>query len=352
MASGQCTRRIARHATMVRASHAAHVLNNASEFRPTVLLGGRLPDMLVAELTSRYDVVGPLPAPFETGVVRSLAPDVAARVRAIVTMGTVATTAAALDRLPALGLVACMGSGYEGVDRCRCAERGIVVTHSPGANADSVADVALGLLLASVRRFSAGACLIRNGAWRGNAAQRTAPPRGMTGRKVGIYGLGAIGTRIARRVVACEAEIGYHNRRRRDDVPYRWFGSLADLAAWADALVVAVRADAANRHAVDAAILRALGPEGHIVNIARGSVIDEAALIEALQSGVIAGAGLDVYENEPDVPRALVELPNVVLMPHIGGATVEAQLAMNAMVLGNLAAFFAGQGALTPVPLA
>lgn len=323
---------------------------SVSALRPTVLLGGRLPDTLVAELASRYDVVGPLPPPFEQGVVQALAHDVAARVRAIVTRGSVPTTSVAFERLPALGIVACMGSGYEGIDLGNAAERGIVVTHSPAANADSVADVALGLLVASVRRFAAGAAMIRNGEWRGNAAQRTAPARGMTGRNVGIYGLGAIGERIARRVAACEAHVAYHNRRRRDDVPYRWFASLPELAEWADALVVAVRADAANRHSVDAAVLRALGPDGHVVNIARGSVIDEAALIAALQNGVIAGAGLDVYENEPEVPRALVALPSVVLTPHIGGGTVEAQAAMNALVLRNLAAFFAGQPVATPVP--
>jgi lactate dehydrogenase-like 2-hydroxyacid dehydrogenase len=314
-----------------------------------VLLGARLPDPLVDALASRYEIVGPLPAPFESGVARTLAPDVAARVRALVTTGSVATTAPALERLPALGIVACMGRGYEGVDVRKAAERGIVVTHGPAVNADSVADVALGLLVASVRGFTAGTAMIRNGGWRGNAVQGDVARRGMTGRNVGVYGLGAIGERVARRVAACEAHVAYHNRRRRDDVPYRWFASLRDLADWADALVIAVRADAGNRHSVDAAILRALGPDGHVVNIARGSVIDEPALIAALQDGVIAGAGLDVYENEPEVPGALTALPNVVLTPHIGGRTHEAQAAMTALVLRNLEAFFAGRPVLTPV---
>jgi lactate dehydrogenase-like 2-hydroxyacid dehydrogenase len=318
--------------------------------RPTVLLGARLPQPLVTELGAHYELAGPVPAPFAAGVCEALPAAVAAEVRALVTIGSVATTRAAMERLPALGLIACLGSGYEGVDLAAAAARRIVVTHSPAANADSVADVALGLLIASVRRFTAGAALIHSGGWRGNATERTPPPRGMTHRNVGIYGLGAIGERVARRAAACEASIGYHNRHRRTDVPYPWFASLLELAHWADALVVAVRADAGNRHAVDAAVLRALGPQAHVVNIARGSVIDEAALIAALRDGVIAGAGLDVYENEPDVPKALAGLPNVVLTPHIGGATLEAQAAMQALVVRNLAAFFAGRQAVSPVP--
>ena len=170
-------------------------------------------------------------------------------------------------------------------------------------------------------------------------------------RHGGIYGLGAIGLRVARRVETCGAIVGYHGRAAHDGVDRAWFDTLGALAAWADALVVTVRADASNRHAVDAGILRALGPDGHVVNVARGSVIDEAALIDALAQGALAGAGLDVFEHEPDVPPALLALPNVALTPHLGGATRDAQSAMQALVLRNLADHFAGRPAPTPVRL-
>ena len=312
--------------------------------RPLVLLATRVPAPFAAALAEHYEVAGPFAPPFE-----GLDAGAATRVRAVVTMGTVGGSADAMARLPALGLVCCIGSGYENVDLDAARARGIAVTHSPGANADSVADVALGLLIASVRRFPAGVALIRTGAWRGNAARATPFVRGLAGLRVGVYGLGAIGMCVAQRVIACRAVVGYHGRRAHADVDYPFFSTLHALAAWADALVIAVRAQASNRHAVDASVLDALGPEGHVVNVARGSVIDEAALIAALAQGRLAGAGLDVFEHEPDVPDALLALPNVVLTPHLGGATIEAQAAMQALVMRNLAAFFAGTPLPTPV---
>ena len=197
--------------------------------------------------------------------------------------------------------------------------------------------------------FDANARLLR-GEWPGNAARHTPPVHGLTGRRVGIYGLGAIGERIARRALACEMAVAYHNRRPRPDLPYAYHATLLELAAWADVLVVAVRADAGNRHTVNAAVLAALGPRGHVVNIARGAVIDEAALVRALSDGTIEGAGLDVFEHEPLVPAALMALPNVALTPHIGGASEDAQAAMQSMVLANVDAFLAGQPVPTPVP--
>ena len=173
---------------------------------------------------------------------------------------------------------------------------------------------------------------------------------GLTGRRVGIYGLGAIGGKIARRVVAFETEVAYHNRKPRSDVDYPYHATLPELAAWADVLIVAVRAGESNRHAVNAEVLAALGPQGHVVNIARGSVIDEAALIHALHAGTIAGAGLDVFEHEPAVPEEILALSNVALTPHIAGGTLEAQSAMQDMVVANLDAFFAGDPVVTPVP--
>jgi lactate dehydrogenase-like 2-hydroxyacid dehydrogenase len=270
--------------------------------------------------------------------------------RALITIGSVGVSGAVLDALPALGLVSFLGSGYEGIDLAAARERHIVVTHSPDANAAAVADLAVGLTVASVRGFRAGERLLRSGQWQGNAGLRMPPLRGLTGRNLGIYGLGAVGARIARRFEAFDVNVGYHSRRPRSGVAYPYFATLAELARWADVLMVSVRADASTRHSVNAAVLAELGSGGHVINIARGSVIDEAALIAALADGTIAGAGLDVYEHEPAVPQALMDLPNVFTTPHLGGATIEAQEAMYAMVNANLEAFFAGKPAVTPVP--
>ncbi|MFN6942135.1 MAG: NAD(P)-dependent oxidoreductase, partial [Parvibaculum sp.] len=173
--------------------------------------------------------------------------------------------------------------------------------------------------------------------------------RGLTGRRIGIVGLGAIGLKIAKRLEGFETEIGYTGRGEKPGMPYRYFRSALDLATWADALILAHRADETNRHLVNAELLKALGPEGHVVNISRGSAIDEDALIAALKNGTIAGAGLDVFENEP-APRAdLVSLPNIVVMPHLGGGTSEAIIAMGDTVIANLDAFFGGKPLPNPV---
>ena len=307
-----------------------------------------MPKPLAEQLALHYDLLGPLPAPF-TAAAAALPRADAERIQALVTMGVTDTTRAAIASLPNLGLICCLGSGYEGVDLDTARERGIPVTHSPGANAASVADLAMALLLASVRGMFDASAYLHSGEWENKGRHRRGG-RGLTGRRIGIYGMGAIGEQIARRAVAFDVEVGYYNRKPRSDVPYRYFASLLELATWADVLVIAVRAGANTRHAVDASILNAIGPEGHVVNIARGSVIDEAALIAALRDGVIAGAGLDVFENEPAVPAALRALPNVALTPHIAGDTEEAFAAVSAMVMANLDAFFAGRPVLNPVP--
>ncbi len=315
---------------------------------PSVLLGMRVASHFVQALSARGRVLGPPVGSLAEWVGGIPAAD-RATVRALVTMGTVGATDATMAALPALGLVSCLGSGYEGVDVAAARARRIVVTHSPAANASAVADLAVGLMIASIRRMFDANAFLRSGQWSGNAARRTKPVRGLTGRRVGIYGLGAIGERVARRAEAFEMEVAYHNRRRRTDVRYPYHASLLELAQWADVLVIAVRADDSNRHTVNAQVLAALGPSGHVVNIARGAVIDEAALIAALTDGVIEGAGLDVYEHEPEVPAALLALSNVALTPHIGGASLEAQAAMQALVLANLDLFLAGHPVRTPV---
>jgi len=316
---------------------------------PSILLAMHINDVFLQQVARRGRVVGPMASAFAEEVA-ALPAATRADVSVLITVGTVPTSAATMALLPALRLVCCLGSGYEGVDTAAARARGIVAAHSPAANASAVADIALGLMIASVRRmFDANAFMLR-GEWTGNTVWRSRPVVGLTGRRAGIYGLGAIGERIARRALACEMEVAYHSRRQRADVAYPYFDTLLELATWADVLVVAIRADGSNRHTVDAGVLKALGPRGHVVNIARGAVIDEAALIAALTDGTIEGAGLDVFEHEPDVPAALLALPNVALTPHIGGASEDAQAAMQAMVLANVDAFLAGRPVPTPVP--
>jgi len=273
-----------------------------------------------------------------------------ASIRATVTAGGSRFGADIMDMLPKLGAIICYGTGYDGLDLKAAAARGIKVGHSPGANASSVADIALTLTLASVRRLMVADGYIRDGSW---AALKPTPlmraQNGMRGRKIGVYGLGEIGGKIAARVAAFETEVGYFSRSKRD-VPYQYFPSLEALADWCSVLIIAVRAGPETNGVVNADILRRLGEDGHVVNIARGSVIDQPALVRALTDKTIAGAGLDVYAREPHAPDALTALPNVVLTPHTGGHTLESHMAMQDCVMANLAAFFAGQPLAYPVP--
>lgn len=270
-------------------------------------------------------------------------------VQVLITIGAVSTDGAFMDTMPELRLICCFGSGYEGIDVAAATARGIKVANTVGSNAATVADLAVALLLASIRRVVAGDKLVRAGEWRGKNPAPLLYGRGLTGRKIGILGLGAIGEKIAHRLAAFETEIGYHSRHAKKDAPWRYFNSLRELAAWADVLMLAHRADETNRHMVNAEVMEALGPEGHIVNITRGSAIDEDALIAALRSGRIAGAGLDVFEGEPDVREDIRALPNIVLTPHMGGGTAEALEAMASRVVENMDAFFAGKPLINEV---
>jgi hydroxypyruvate reductase len=314
--------------------------------KPTILMVPRMPERLAERLRERYTVLGPM----ERSDLGAL-PEGAQEAEALLTIGTQKTSAALIDALPKLRLISCYGTGFENVDRVRAKARGIQLTNGADANAASVAEFAMGLLLASARQIGAGERFVRAGRWQGNAVQRMAFVPGLAGRKLGIYGLGSIGQRIATRAAAFDMEIGYHNRNRRPELPYLYHDSLVGLAEWSDALIVSVRASVENRHAVNAAVLAALGPRGYVVNISRGIAVDETALCEALETGVIAGAGLDVYENEPIVPDRLKVLENVVLTPHIGANSETAQLAQQDLMLANLEAFFAGRPLLSPVAL-
>jgi len=243
-----------------------------------------------------------------------------------------------LAALPNLRVVSIVGVGLDAVDLGAARARGIAVGYTPQVLDDCVADTALLLLLDVARRGSEADRFVRRGAWAGGAA--FALGTRASGKRVGILGLGRIGRAIARRCAGFDMEIRYHNRRPLADVPYGYAASALELARWAEFLVVAAAGGPASRHLVSAEILDALGPRGFLVNIARGSVVDEQALAAALAQGRLAGAGLDVYAHEPQVPEALLRLDNTVLLPHISSATHETRQAMADLALANLQAFF------------
>jgi lactate dehydrogenase-like 2-hydroxyacid dehydrogenase len=261
----------------------------------------------------------------------------------MITAGGTALPGHMMDMMPNLAAIVCYGTGYDGVDLAAAKARDIAVGNSPGANAASVADIAVILMLAVTRRLLVAENYVRSGDWgAAKPSPMMRPQPGMVGRKVGVYGMGEIGRKIAGRVAAFEAEVGYFSRSRHD-VPYQYLPSLAALADWCSVLMIAVRAGPETNRIVNADIFRRLGEDGYVVNIARGSVIDQAALVQALTEKTIAGAGLDVYAKEPHVPDALTAFPNVVLTPHIGGHTLESHHAMQACVIANLTAFFEGK---------
>ena len=304
-----------------------------------VLIYSRFPKALMVRIGERFELMDAAGKPPN----EMFAPEQLAGIRAMITAGGTPLGADMMDLLPKLGAIVCYGTGYDGVDLAAAAKRRIAVGHSPGANASSVADIAMTLMLAVTRRLLVADDYVRSGNW---AAARPSPmmrPQpGMRGRRVGVYGMGEIGRKIAARVAAFESEVGYFSRSRRE-LPYRYFPSLAALAEWCSVLMIAVRAGPDTHHAVDAEILEKLGADGYVVNIARGSVIDQQALVAALADKTIAGAGLDVYATEPHPPDALTAFPNVVLTPHLGGHTIELHTAMQDCAMANLEAFFAGR---------
>ena len=304
-----------------------------------VLIYSRLPRNLLARFAERFELLDTGGKPAQ----EVFSADELGGIRAMLTAGGTPLGAEAMDRLPKLGAIVCYGTGYDGVDLTAAEARNISVGHSPGANAASVADVAMTLMLAATRRLLVADQFVRSGDWASSRQSPLMRPQmGLKGRRIGVYGLGEIGRKIAARCAAFESEVGYFSRGRHD-VPFQYFTTLEALADWCSVLMIAVRAGAETHHVVNAEILKRLGGEGYVVNIARGSVIDEAALVAALTDGTIAGAGLDVYEQEPHAPSALTALPNVVLTPHIGGHTLDSHVAMQDCVLANLLAFFASQ---------
>ncbi len=251
-----------------------------------------------------------------------------------------------MDALPKLRVISNFGVGYETIDVEAAKKRGITVANTPDVLTDCVADLAMGLAIDVARGISAAERFVRRGDWL--KAQFPLQTR-FSAKKMGILGLGRIGSAIAKRAEGFDMQIRYHNRRPIDGAKYAYAASLKDLAQWADFLVIAAAGGAATRNLVSAEVLDALGPQGFLVNIARGSVIDEPALVRALGEKRIAGAALDVFVDEPNVPKALMELDNVVLLPHIASGTHETRAAMGNLVVENLRAFFATGKVVTPV---
>jgi len=304
-----------------------------------VLVYSRFPKALMLRIGERFELMDAAGKP----PVQMFAADQLAGVRAMITAGGTPLGGDMMDMMPKLAAIVCYGTGYDGVDLNAAKHRNITIGHSPGANAASVADIAVTLMLAATRRLAAADDYVRSGDWAAaKPSPMMRPQPGMPGRKIGVYGMGEIGRKIAARVAAFETEVGYFSRSQRE-VPYRYFTSLEALADWCSVLMIAVRAGADTHHVVNADILKRLGEDGCVVNIARGSVIDQQALVDALTDKTIAAAGLDVYAKEPHAPDTLTAFPNVVLSPHIGGHTLESHTTMQDCVIANLTAFFEGK---------
>ena len=265
--------------------------------------------------------------------------------RALLTIGVIGITPEEIAAMPKLELVCCMGAGYEGVPLEVTRARGIATANGAGTNDDCVADHAFGLLIGIVRRIRTLDRLCREGVWR----EVIPHPPNVSGKKLGILGLGTIGQKIAKRAAGFDMEIGYHNRKPREGADHRYFDSLQALAEWADMLVVATPGGPGTRHLVNARILDAIGPQGFLVNVSRGSVVDTEALAAALRDNRIAGAGLDVYESEPQRPEPLVGLENVLLTPHMAGWSPEATQASVNRFMENAEGHFAGRGVVSPI---
>jgi lactate dehydrogenase-like 2-hydroxyacid dehydrogenase len=276
----------------------------------------------------------------------ALLAEVGPRVRAISTTGGAGADAALIDRLPKLEVIGCFGVGYDAVDVDHASKRGIAVTNTPDVLNDAVADLTLGLMLAICRRIPQADRFLREGRWPAGPFPLTGH---LGGRSVGILGLGRIGKEIAKRASAFGMQVAYHGRRAQADQPYRFYADLTEMAGAVDYLVVVIPGGAETQALVSRQVMAALGPEGTLVNVARGSVVDEAAMIELLSSGKLGAAALDVFADEPNVPATLRQLDNVVLQPHLGSATHDTRFAMGDLVVRNLRAHFAGAPLLTPV---
>ncbi|MEP3667677.1 MAG: 2-hydroxyacid dehydrogenase, partial [Roseibium sp.] len=249
---------------------------------------------------------------------------------------------------PNLEVISNFGVGYDSIDAVLCGQRGIMVTNTPDVLSDEVADTALGLMIMTVRELSAAERWLRAGNWKPGQNYPLTKAT-LQGRTLGVFGLGRIGKAIATRAEAFGMTVHYHGRTKQEDVSYPYHATLKGLAEACDTLMVVAPGGASTRHMVNGEILEALGPTGILINVGRGTVVDEAALIHALRSGTILSAGLDVFEDEPSVPQALIEMENTVLLPHVASASVHTRDAMGQLVVDNMSSWFSSGKVLTPV---
>jgi len=296
-----------------------------------------MPGSVVQRLRERFEVLNP--------DAQALTEAQSARVQAVLTNGSRGLSAAEIDAMPALRIVSAMGAGHENIDHQHAAQRGIAVTHGGGANADIVADHAMALLGAVVRRIPQMDRLARAGCDRNTLPNDP----GLHRRRLGLVGAGNIGRCLAKRAGGYDMEVGYHSRHPVTDWPPRYFEDLQGLAQWCDFLLIAVPGGAATLHMIDTAVLQALGSEGYLVNVGRGSVVDTTALAAALRDGVIAGAALDVYESEPARPEALLGFENLVLTPHIAGRSDSAWAGQTELFIDNVERYLAGRATVNMV---
>ncbi|MFM9924802.1 2-hydroxyacid dehydrogenase [Variovorax sp. H27-G14] len=315
----------------------------ASANSPHVLMAGPYPEWDMVPLQAAYTLHRLWEAPDRAAFIAEHAP----HIRAIATRGELGASAELIAALPKLELVACYGVGTDAIDLAACRARGIHVSNTPDVLNGDVADLAVGLTLALQRRIAGGDQFVRSGAWADGA-----PPLAtrVFGQRVGIAGFGRIGGTIARRLSGFDVELGYFSRTAKPDSPHRHFESLAAMAGWCDVLIVILPGGEATRGIVDAEVLQALGPKGWLVNVSRGTTVDEGALLQALEEKRIAGAALDVFLNEPRIDARFAALDNVVLTPHHGSGTEQTRRAMGELVRRNLEAHFAGRPLITPVP--
>lgn len=314
----------------------------ATASSPHVLMAGAYPEWDMAPLQAAYTLHRLWEAPDRAALVAEHAGDI----RAIATRGELGASAELIAALPRLELIACYGVGTDAIDLAACRARGIRVSNTPDVLNGDVADLAVGLTLALQRRIPAGDQFVRSGAWANGALPLATR---VFGQRIGIAGFGRIGGTIARRLSGFDVELGYFSRNPKADSPHRHFASLSAMADWCEVLIVILPGGEATRGIVDAEVLQALGPKGWLVNVSRGTTVDEGALLQALQTRSIAGAALDVFLNEPRIDPRFAALDNVVLTPHHGSGTEQTRRAMGELVRRNLEAHFAGQPLITPV---
>ncbi len=303
---------------------------------------GAYPEWDLGDLEAQYQVHKVYEAQDRDAFIAEHAPEI----RAIATRGEIGASANLMKSLPKLEIVSCYGVGTDAIDLEYAKNAGIRVTNTPDVLTDDVADLGVALLLATARKLPQGDRFVRDGKWtKGNMELVTR----VSGKRVGVVGFGRIGAAVAKRLAAFDCDVAYFSRSQRDGVAYPFFKNLLEMVKWSEFLIVTLSGGDATRNIIDGAVLEALGEQGILVNVSRGSTVDEPALLAALETRAIKGAGLDVFLNEPNIDERFFDLDNVVLQPHHGSGTLETRQAMGKLVRDNLAAHFAGSALLTPV---